>query len=103
MFDALGFGAQDKTGDVSEENLAPLDRDVLFVNGATKEEMLVSPVFAQLNVVQSDRTLYTTFDSSLSGALSYGGPDALLYALEQLVPPLANVVNGQPVADLSNA
>jgi ABC-type Fe3+-hydroxamate transport system substrate-binding protein len=103
LFDALGFDAQEHTGDLSEEQLALLDRDVLFVNGATKEQMMASPVFARLGVVQEDRTLYTTFDSNLSGALSYSGPNALLYALDQLVPQLANAVNGQPVADLSNA
>jgi iron complex transport system substrate-binding protein len=103
LFDALGFAVQETTGDVSEENLSLLDRDVLFVNGATKEQMMASPVFARLGVVQSDRTLYTTFDSNLSGALSYSGPKALLYALDQLVPQLSNAVNGRPVADLSNA
>jgi iron complex transport system substrate-binding protein len=103
LFDALGFGAQDHTGDLSEEQLALMDRDVLFVNGATKEQMMASPVFARLDVVQSDRALYTTFDSNLSGALSYSGPKALLYALDQLVPQLSNAVNGRPIADLSNA
>jgi iron complex transport system substrate-binding protein len=103
LFDALGFEAQEHEGDLSEERLALMDRDVLFVNGATKEQMTASPVFARLNVVQGDRTLYTTFDSNLSGALSYSGPKALLYALDQLVPQLSNAVNGKPVADLSNA
>ena len=103
LFDALGFEAQEHTGDLSEERLALMDRDLLFVNGATKEQMTASPVFARLNVVQSDRALYTTFDSNLSGALSYSGPKALLYALDQLVPQLSNAVNGKPVADLSNA
>jgi iron complex transport system substrate-binding protein len=103
LFDALGFEAQDHKGDLSEEQLALMDRDVLFVNGATKEQMMSSPVFARLGVVQGDRTLYTTFDSNLSGALSYSGPKALLYALDQLVPQLSNAVNGKPVADLSNA
>jgi iron complex transport system substrate-binding protein len=103
LFDALGFDAQEATGDVSAENVSLLDRDVLFVNGATKEQMMTSPVFARLNVVQGDRTLYTTFDSNLSGALSYSGPRALLYALDQLVPQLSNAVNGRPIADLSNA
>jgi iron complex transport system substrate-binding protein len=103
LFDALGFEAQDHTGDLSEEQLALMDRDVLFVNGATKEQMMSSPVFARLGVVQGDRALYTTFDSNLSGALSYSGPEALLYALDQLVPQLSNAVNGKPVADLSNA
>ena len=103
LFDALGFEAQDTKGDVSEENVSLLDRDVLFVNGATKEQMLASPVFARLDVVKQDRTLYTTFDSNLGGALSYSGPKALLYALDQLVPQLSNAVNGKPIADLSNA
>jgi iron complex transport system substrate-binding protein len=103
LFDALGFGAQETTKEVSDENVVLLDRDVLFVNGATKQQMLASPLFARLNVVRSDRTLYTTFDSNLSGALSYSGPKALLYALDKLVPQLSNAVNGRPVADLANA
>ncbi|ORB30305.1 ABC transporter substrate-binding protein [Mycolicibacterium parafortuitum] len=103
LFTALGFQTQEVDGDVSEEKLALLDRDVLFVNGATKEQMLASPAFARLGVVQQDRTLYTTFESNLSGALTYSGPDALLYALDVLTPQLSNALNGRPVADLSNA
>jgi iron complex transport system substrate-binding protein len=103
LFTALGFKTQDVDGDVSEEKLDVLDRDVLFVNGATKEQMLASPAFARLGVVREDRTLYTTFESNLSGALTYSGPDALLYALDVLTPQLANALNGRPVADLSNA
>ena len=103
LFDALGFAAQDTSGDVSEEQLQLLDRDILFVNGATPQQMADSPVFTRLAVVREGRTLYTSFDSTLSGALSYSGPDALLYALDTLVPQLANAVNGRPVADLSAA
>jgi len=103
LFTALGFKTQEVDGDVSEEKLTLLDRDVLFVNGATKEQMLQSPAFARLGVVRDDRTLYTTFDSNLSGALTYSGPDALLYALDVLTPQLANALNGRPVADLANA
>lgn len=103
VFTALGFETQDVTGDVSEEKLELLDRDVLFVNGATQQQMLESPAFARLGVVREGRTLYTTFDSNLSGALTYSGPDALLYALDKLVPQLGNALNGRPVADLSYA
>ena len=103
LFDALGFRAQDVVGDISEERLDLLDRDVLFVNGATKQQMLASPAFARLGVVRDDRTLYTTFDSPLSGALAYSGPNALLYALDVLVPQLANAIAGRPVADLATA
>ena len=91
------------TGDVSEEKLSLLDRDVLFVNGATREQMMGSPAFARLGVVRDGRTLYTTFDSNLSGALTYSGPDALLYALDKLVPQLGNALNGRPVTDLAYA
>jgi iron complex transport system substrate-binding protein len=103
LFTALGFKAQDVVGDVSEEKLAELDRDVLFVDGATKEQMLASPAFARLGVVRDGRTLYTNFESNLNGALTYGGPEAMLYSLDALVPQLANAVNGRPVADLADA
>lgn len=103
LFTALGFKTQDVDGDVSEERLDVLDKDVLFVNGATREQMLTAPAFARLGVVRDGRTLYTSFDSNLSGALTYSGPDAMLYALDVLTPQLANALNGRPVADLANA
>lgn len=105
LFDALGFAAQEEKDAISEERLDLLDRDILFVNGATKDAMLKSPVFARLDVVKSDRTLYTAFSTPLGGALSYSGPEALLYALDVLVPQLANAADNDPatkVADLSN-
>jgi len=103
LFTALGFKTQDVVGDVSEEKLALLDRDVLFVDGATKEEMLASPAFARLGVVRDNRALYTNNESNLNDALTYSGPDALLYALDVLTPQLANALNGRPVADLATA
>jgi iron complex transport system substrate-binding protein len=96
LFDALGFSAQTESEDVSEERLDLLDRDVLFVNGATQADSLKSPVFGRLKVVKEDRTLYTSFSTALSGALSYSGPDALLYALDLLVPQLENATDGDP-------
>lgn len=103
LLDALGFDAQQEKGDLSEENLQLLDRDVLFVVGATKEQMIKSSLFAALAVVKEDRTLYTTFESNLAAALSYSGPSALGYALDKLVPELANALNGRPVTDLADA
>jgi len=105
LFDALGFAAQEEKDAISEERLDLLDRDILFVNGATKEDMLKSSVFSRLNVVKEDRTIYTSFSTPLGGALSYSGPNALLYALDVLVPELANAADGDPkteVKDLSN-
>lgn len=88
LFDALGFATQDQGEDVSEERLDLADRDVLVVEGATEADMLKSPVFAKLKVVSGKHTLYIPFEGPLAGALSYSGPDALLYALDQLVPQL---------------
>ncbi|MGV9801586.1 iron-siderophore ABC transporter substrate-binding protein [Mycobacterium sp. NPDC003449] len=103
LFTALGFKTQDVVGDVSEEKLELLDRDVLFVNGATKEDLASSPAFTRLGVVRDGRTLYTNFESKLSDALTYSGPDSLLYALDVVTPQLANALNGRPVADLADA
>ena len=106
VFDALGFAAQSESEDVSEERLDLLDRDVLFINGATKKTMLAGPAFARLKVVTEDRTLYTSFETPLSGALAYSGPNALLYALDLLVPQLKNATDdtlATAVTDLSNA
>jgi iron complex transport system substrate-binding protein len=103
LFDALGFKAQADSGDVSDEKLSLLEGDVLFVNGLTKEQVASSPAFARLNVVKDDRTLYAGSDSALSGALTFSGPDALLYALDVLTPQLSNALTGKPVADLSNS
>ncbi len=89
LFDALGFATQESAGEVSEERLDLLDRDVLFVNGATEEQMTASASFARLDVVREGRTLYTTFSDPLGGALSYSGPDALLHAIDRLEPQLA--------------
>ena len=68
--------------------------------------VLASPAFNRLKVASEDRTLYTSFSTPLGGALAYSGPNALLYALEVLVPQLKNATDGDKataVTDLSNA
>ncbi|AGL15084.1 ABC transporter substrate-binding protein [Actinoplanes sp. N902-109] len=105
LFDALGFATQSESEDVSEERLDLLDKDVLFVNGATRKDLLASPAFSRLKVVTEDRTLSTSFETPLGGALAYSGPNALLYALDVLVPQLTAATDGDPAtrttADLS--
>ena len=103
IFEGLGFTAQDTVGDVSEEKLNLLDGNVLFVNGLTKEQMADIPAFQRLSVVRDGRTLYAGSDSTLSGALAFSGPNAMLYALDLLVPQLSNAVRGKPVTDLSDS
>ena len=103
IFDGLGLDTKDTVGDVSEERLDVLDGNVLFVNGLTKEQLADVPAFQRLGVVRDGRTLYAGSDSALSGAIAFGGPNAMLYALDLLVPQLSNALTGKPVADLSNA
>jgi iron complex transport system substrate-binding protein len=103
IFDGLGLDTRDTIGDVSEEKLGVLDGNVLFVNGLSKEQMADVPAFQRLDVVKDGRTLYAGSDSTLSGAIAFGGPDAMLYALNLLVPQIGNALTGKPVEDLSNA
>jgi iron complex transport system substrate-binding protein len=103
IFDGLGLDTKDTVGDVSEEKLSLLDGNVLFVNGLTKEQLAAVPAFQRLNVVREGRTLYAGSESTLSGAIAFGGPEAMLYALDLLVPQLGNALQGKPVDDLSNS
>jgi len=103
IFEGLGLDTGDTVGDVSEEKLNLLDGPALFVNGLSKEQMADVPAFQRLNVVRDGRTLYAGSDSTLSGAIAFGGPNAMLYALDLLVPQLGNAYTGKPVEDLSNA
>lgn len=103
IFDGLGLDTKNTVGDVSEEKLDVLDGNALFVNGLTKEQMADVPAFQRLNVVRDGRTLYAGSESILSGAIAFSGPNAMLYALNLLVPQLSNALSGKPVADLSNA
>jgi iron complex transport system substrate-binding protein len=103
IFDGLGFDTGETIGDVSEEKLNVLDGEALFVNGLSKEQMADVPAFQRLNVVREGRTLYAGSESNLSGAIAFGGPNAMMYALDLLVPQLGNAYTGKPVEDLSNA
>ena len=74
--------------------------------GTRRAPRTTSPTFARLKVGQADRTLYTTFETPLSGALAYSGPNASTYALDVLVPQLAAATDDNPatpVTDLSKA
>jgi iron complex transport system substrate-binding protein len=103
IFDGLGLDTKDTVGDVSEEKLNVLDGNVLFLNGLSKEQMADVPAFQRLNVVKDGRTLYAGSDSTLSGAIAFSGPNAMLYSLNLLVPQIGNALTGKPVEDLSNA
>ncbi|OZM79757.1 ABC transporter substrate-binding protein [Pseudonocardia sp. MH-G8] len=97
FFTDLGFVNSTHTGAVSPEQFGVLDEDVLVVLGAEEDAMLANPVFAQVPVVSEGRTYFTgTFASEFNGALGFGSPLSLPYALEIAVPELSAVTEAVP-------
>ncbi|MBY3552797.1 iron-siderophore ABC transporter substrate-binding protein [Modestobacter lapidis] len=97
FFTDLGFDVADTSTEVSPERLDLLDQDVLIGGGYPEDEGLTDPLFAGLDVVSQDRTVYLGgYDGDVMGALGYGSPLSLPYLLEQLVPPLAQAADGDP-------
>jgi iron complex transport system substrate-binding protein len=99
FFTDLGFVNAAETGEIGQERFALLDQDVLVIMGVEKDAMLANPVFAQLPVVREGRTFYAGgFGSEFSGALGYGSPLSLPYALDIAVPALAAATDGDPAS-----
>jgi iron complex transport system substrate-binding protein len=89
FFADLGFVNSTQTGEIAQEQFGLLDQDVLVLMGVEKDAMLANPVFAQVPVVRDGRTFYAgTFASEFSGALGFGSPLSLPYALDIAVPEL---------------
>lgn len=82
---------------VSDELMGELSRDLLVWNvGFAPEERAAveaSPLYPTLPVVQAGRVLWIE-DPVVSGAFSWGTVLSLDYALEQLVPRVAETVTG---------
>ncbi|MBW0116379.1 iron-siderophore ABC transporter substrate-binding protein [Pseudonocardia abyssalis] len=82
---------------VSDELIGELSRDLLVWNvGFGPEERAVveaNPVYPTLPVVQAGKVLWIE-DPVLSGAFTWGTVLSLDYALEQLVPQVAQTVGG---------
>lgn len=97
LFDRLGFAAQDAEGATSAERIDLLDRDVLVVNGVSRQPwMSAMPTAATLNAILDDRAVFIDGDSPVSGALAYGSVLSLPYALERLLPALEAAADGDP-------
>jgi iron complex transport system substrate-binding protein len=97
FFTDLGFDVADTSTPVSQEQLTLFDQDVLVGGGYAKDEASADPLFAGLDVVSSDRTVYLgDYTTDLMGALGYGSPLSLPYLLDQLEQPLAAAADGDP-------
>lgn len=106
FFENLGFVIPDELveiagdsffADLSPERVDLLDQDVIafvnlqFVEGGV-EGLEADPLFSQLQAVQDGRVLY--LDETVENALHFGSPLSLEFALENIVPGLAAVVDG---------
>ncbi|PZF81906.1 iron-siderophore ABC transporter substrate-binding protein [Jiangella anatolica] len=80
---------------ISDELMTQLDRDLLIWNvghdDSLREQIEAKPLYDQLQVVQDGRVLFIE-DPLVSGALTWATVLSLPYALEHLVPELAEVV-----------
>jgi iron complex transport system substrate-binding protein len=82
---------------ISDELLTQLDRELLIWNighePGLRAQIEEKPLYDQLQVVQDGRVLYIE-DPLVAGALTWSTVLSVPYALEQLVPHLAETVGG---------
>ena len=90
---------------ISSEQLSLLDVDVLIFQGRSEEGVETfrnDPLFRQLNVARDNRAVY--FSSTLDpvyGALSFSTVLSLSYAVDELVPLLADAIDGASPAAMA--
>jgi iron complex transport system substrate-binding protein len=90
--------AGDQDGaEISDEQMTLLDRDLLIWNigldPSLREQIEAKPLYPQLDVVAEGRDLFIE-DPLVSGALTWSTVLSLPYAIEHLVPQLAETVAG---------
>jgi iron complex transport system substrate-binding protein len=87
-------GDEDGT-EVSDENFDLLDRDVLMWNIGTvpevRGELEANPIYQQLAVASEGRVLFVD-DQVTAGALTWNTVLSIPYAIDELVPQLAEIV-----------
>jgi iron complex transport system substrate-binding protein len=95
--EALGTDAFFHT--VSAENTPQIDADVIVlldVDGV-KSTVEANPVFNSLDAVKNGQVVLVT-DPNVIGALSYGSVLSLPYAIDAIVPALAETIGGAAVS-----
>lgn len=87
---------------VSQEDLAPLDTDVVvWIVAADIDSIASMPLRPSMRAFEEGREIVT--DELLSAALSFSSPLSLPFVLEQLVPELALAVDGDPATVVPSA
>jgi iron complex transport system substrate-binding protein len=90
-------GDQDSLA-ISSEQLDLIDGSLLVFAGPTLEEIaaiLENPVLQQLDVVKGERVIPFALDDAIYGSLSFSTVLSLPYAVENLVPTIAEKLTGQ--------
>ncbi|MET0326280.1 MAG: ABC transporter substrate-binding protein [Ilumatobacteraceae bacterium] len=106
LMTSLGFVLPDEiaelAGDldgapISDEQMALLDRDLLLWNVGHDPELRAQieakPLYDQLEVVQAGHSVFIE-DPLVSGALTWGTVLSLPYAIDELVPMIADALAG---------
>lgn len=83
---------------LSSEQLRALESDVLLLGlyGAGAQRTVQQPLYQALNVSKQGRALHMPQMSSVNGALSFGTVLSLPLALDELVPRLPKLLDGDP-------
>jgi len=99
LFSDLGFTLPATSTTLSRELLGELDKDVLVVLGESRAAAEADQQLAALRVVRDGRVAYLgDFSTPFAGALGFGSPLSLPYALDIAVPALRSAVGGTPAS-----
>ena len=99
LFTGLGFTLPATSTTLSRELLGELDKDVLVVLGESRAAAEADQQLAALPVVRDGRVAYLgDFSTPFAGALGFGSPLSLPYALDIAVPALRSAVGGTPAS-----
>jgi iron complex transport system substrate-binding protein len=101
LFSGLGFTLPATSTTVSRELLGQeLDKDVLTVLGETRAAAESDQQLAALPVVRDGRVAYLgDFSTPFAGALGFGSPLSLPYALDIAVPALKSAAGGSQASN----
>lgn len=89
LFTGLGLNVGPTTETLSTEQLSRLDGDGVAVLGVGPAALAGTPTFQNLRAVRDGRVAYLGDEASpVAGALGFGSPLSLPYALDQVVPQL---------------
>jgi len=111
FFTDLGFETDPEIEDLAGEEFyaefgreqADLyDQDVLvFLESATTQEEIESdPVFQRLDAFKEGRVVFVDADDQFAGALGFGSPLSLPYAIDGITPALEAAADGDPETEV---